>query len=269
MGVPPVVEDVSTTVVIMFIIVLLGEGLRRCLRDVIPQRHHFLAMEAIFTCELCLQMLELSVLSDAGKPGLPVMLPLIYATIVTHCWSATCALCNPTTAIQHLLTSQTGISRALEKISFQLLGGYLAWVASMQFHKLGLTKLHAAAGSDCTSHLHTSIEEGLAVELACAFVYHSALNLVQQTDARYRVHIIGVIVAILVGAAGQLTGAMFNPALAFSLNFFCQGSSFTDNVVVYWVGPIAGMILSVGLFDHLIPAIKRLRRGPVEPEKTE
>lgn len=39
---------------------------------------------------------------------------------------------------------------------------------------------------------------------------------------------------------GSVTGAVFNPALAFSTQFSCSGNSFLEYCLVYWLGPMLG-----------------------------
>lgn len=37
-----------------------------------------------------------------------------------------------------------------------------------------------------------------------------------------------------------MTGAVFNPALAFSTQFPCSGNTFIEYSLVYWLGPVLG-----------------------------
>lgn len=37
-----------------------------------------------------------------------------------------------------------------------------------------------------------------------------------------------------------MTGAVFNPALAFSTQFPCSGSTFVEYSLVYWISPVLG-----------------------------
>lgn len=39
---------------------------------------------------------------------------------------------------------------------------------------------------------------------------------------------------------GSATGAVFNPALAFSTQFSCSGNTFAEYSLVYWLGPVLG-----------------------------
>jgi len=59
---------------------------------------------------------------------------------------------------------------------------------------------------------------------------------------------------------GRFTGAVFNPALAFSIQFPCPGNTFAAYGFVYWMGPILGEndynISYFDLFKGQIPKIK-------------
>ena len=39
---------------------------------------------------------------------------------------------------------------------------------------------------------------------------------------------------------GSVSGAVFNPSLAFSTQFPCSGNSFLEYSLVYWAGPLLG-----------------------------
>ncbi|XP_063060469.1 aquaporin-11 isoform X2 [Engraulis encrasicolus] len=56
---------------------------------------------------------------------------------------------------------------------------------------------------------------------------------------------------------GSATGAVFNPALAFSTQFSCSGNTFAEYSLVYWLGPVLGMTGSVLLYDKVIPSLSR------------
>ena len=47
-------------------------------------------------------------------------------------------------------------------------------------------------------------------------------------------------VFLCVCPGGRVTGAVFNPALAFSTQFPCSGNSFLEYCLVYWLGPLLG-----------------------------
>lgn len=46
--------------------------------------------------------------------------------------------------------------------------------------------------------------------------------------------------AVCVSLGGEVTGAMSNPALAFSIQFPCSGNTFLEYSLVYWISPLVG-----------------------------
>lgn len=48
--------------------------------------------------------------------------------------------------------------------------------------------------------------------------------------------------------AFNFSGGYFNPALATSLKLGCDGNSFTEHIVVYWLGATAGAVMSVFIY---------------------
>ena len=63
---------------------------------------------------------------------------------------------------------------------------------------------------------------------------------------------------------GSTTGAVFNPALAFSTQFPCTGGTFAEYSLVYWLGPLLGEMLtqtaSVTAWGHLINGCTQFTR---------
>uniref|UniRef100_A0A8C4RIQ7 Aquaporin 11 n=1 Tax=Erpetoichthys calabaricus TaxID=27687 RepID=A0A8C4RIQ7_ERPCA len=121
---------------------------------------------------------------------------------------------------------------------------------------LGLSAVHArhrAAGFLCRSSIRTSLFRGASVELVCALAMQSTLLLTQSLDGRFRVHIIAAVITFLVYAGGSLTGAIFNPVLAFSVQFPCKGHTFLENSFVYWLGPVLGKSSNLyGQFQYIL-----------------
>lgn len=75
-------------------------------------------------------------------------------------------------------------------------------------------------------------------------------------------------------SAFDYTGGYFNPVLATSLKFGCKGNTFTEHVVVYWVGACLGSVLSVFLYHHtslksIVCKIAKLKKSGSEEEEEE
>lgn len=55
-------------------------------------------------------------------------------------------------------------------------------------------------------------------------------------------------VLLFLFSAFNFSGGYFNPALATSLKYNCQGNSFMEHMVVYWLGAFVGSVASVFLY---------------------
>lgn len=55
-------------------------------------------------------------------------------------------------------------------------------------------------------------------------------------------------IVFLLFAAFNFSGGYFNPALATSLKLGCEGNTFVEHLVVYWIGATLGSIASVFIF---------------------
>ena len=52
-------------------------------------------------------------------------------------------------------------------------------------------------------------------------------------------------------AACDYSGGYFNPVLATSLKLNCRGNTFAEHFVVYWIGSIAGSVVSWWLYPFV------------------
>ncbi|KAJ8280453.1 hypothetical protein GJAV_G00054740 [Gymnothorax javanicus] len=114
---------------------------------------------------------------------------------------------------------------------------------------------HKLFGFTCISPINATLPKAAAVELACAFAVQTAVSHVHSVDEKYRVHFVAAVITAVVYAGGGVTGAVFNPALAYSTQFRCSGHTFAEYSFVYWLGPILGVASSLLLFDKVIPII--------------
>ncbi|XP_078514634.1 LOW QUALITY PROTEIN: aquaporin-11 [Lissotriton helveticus] len=235
---------------------LLCAGLRRWLRAGGPA-----ALELVCCFQLCACTHELWLLGVVGRVPAALSLSLTYLMTLAHTWTCAGALLSPTGALQQLAADRASVGATGRALSCQMLGAAGARLWAMALRGLPVSALHGRAGVQCPSNLRTGLWHGAGVEMACAFTLHSTLYLLPAARPQHRPHLMALVITAMVYAAGPLTGAMFNPAVALSLNFFCKETNISDNMFVYWLGPVAGMILSVALFDHIFPTLKRLAGG--------
>ncbi|XP_059420436.1 aquaporin-11-like [Carassius carassius] len=261
------VADLTVSLSLLLVIVVFSEVARRTALYIFPNRNWIIyVLELISTFQLCACTHELKLLAEVRGLEPQIALTLTYLISVVHGLSFHGAICNPSGALEQLWRGALTRGCALTRISCQLIAAVVARRVMPHVWALALSDLHAqhsAAGFKCVnSPVNAPLLQAAAVELSCAFVMHTVVSNVEKMEEKYRVPVIAAVITTLVYAGGHLTGAVFNPALAFSVQFPCPGNSFAEYSFVYWIGPILGMTGSLLLFDQVIPAISGKRTIP-------
>ncbi|XP_048024424.1 aquaporin-11 [Megalobrama amblycephala] len=252
--------DLTVSLSLLVGIVVFSEVARRTASYLFPNRTWIIyVLEFISTFQLCACTHELKLLAEVGRVEPQIGLTLTYLISVVHGLSFHGAICNPTGALEQLCRGTLTRRCALARISCQLIAAVVARLVMPRVWSLTLSDMHAQhtlMAFKCTnSPINAPLLQAAAVELSCAFVMHTAVSHVDKVEEKYRVHAIAAVITTLVYAGGHLTGAVFNPALAFSIQFPCPGNTSAEYSFVYWMGPILGMTGSLLLFDKVIPAI--------------
>ncbi|XP_061576180.1 aquaporin-11 [Cololabis saira] len=249
--------DVSVSLAVLVGVVVVSDVLRRFLARALADTGLCgYAAELVSTLQLCCCTLELKLLSAAGRlsPG-PALL-LTYLGSVVHGLTFRGAAGNPSGVLEHAYRRRLTPAAALRRIACQFAAAAAArFVLVPALWGLGVSSLHAQTrrlGFPCGSPVRGSVCAAAAVEAACAFAVQTVSTHTQGVEEKYRVHAVAAVIATVVYAGGQMTGAVFNPALAFSTQFPCSGTSFLENCFIYWLGPLLGMMSSVLLFDKLV-----------------
>ncbi|XP_029922678.1 aquaporin-11 [Myripristis murdjan] len=258
--------DVAVSLSLLAGIVLLSEASRRLLaRALADTGLAVYAVELVSTFQLCCCTHELKLLSEVGGIEPRLALTLTYLASVVHALTFSGAIGNPAGALEHAYRSRLSGRCALQRIACQFAAACVARAAVPLIWGLGLSGLHLRhklLGFRCVSPIHAPLPKAAAVELACAFAVQTALTHTRAVEEKYRVHAIAAVITTLVYAGGSTTGAVFNPALAFSTQFPCSGNSFLEYCLVYWLGPLLGMMSSVLLFDKIIPLLAAKSASP-------
>ncbi|XP_010868248.2 aquaporin-11 isoform X2 [Esox lucius] len=213
---------------------------------------------------LCICNLELRLLGELGQLQPQFCLSLTYMASVVHAVTFHGALGNPCSTFEHTYRGRLTARGGMLRVVCQFIAAGVAPTMLQGLWTLRLSDLHwkhALQGFQCTSPIHADtslvlpgpLVAAAAMELAGAFAMQTAFTHTHTVDQRYRVHAVAALTAILTYAGGKMTGAVFNPALAFSTQFPCSGHSFLDYCLVYWLAPLLGMMCSVLLFDQLSP----------------
>ncbi|OCT96364.1 aquaporin-11 [Xenopus laevis] len=242
-------------------IVLQCEALRavsgKLLRDGLPRE---LVLELISTFQLCCCVREQALLGWEGALSPHLGLTLTFLLCLLHGLTAR-AVCNPSGSLERYVRGQEGALRSCLRLCAQFLGAWMSRLSMPSYWLLGLSPLHSPRASLCLrSPLHVTLLPGAGVEMLCSLGMFCLLQQLPRLPPPLRIHSAALAITGLVWLGGSLTGAVFNPALAYSLLFHCEGNTFPEYVFVYWLGPVVGMLLSVLLCDTSVPVLERKTR---------
>ncbi|NWS70300.1 AQP12 protein, partial [Crotophaga sulcirostris] len=253
----------NVSIAYFFLVVGVCEVLRQISKGLLsPGAYGCFARELAGSLQLCMSCLELRMLVDiglwGGGFGLDVVLTLLFLLFVVHGASFDGASANPTVSVQEFLLLECSLAATAAKLLAQAVGTGMGWAVTKLYWSWELTHFHFIQNliaSECSSSIHTSLHHAVFVEGICSFFFHLVLCKLQQSPLMYRVPALAATVTFLTYAAGPFTGAFFNPALATASTFHCSGSSFWDYVQVYWLGPLAGMLAALLLYQGNIPRL--------------
>ncbi|XP_030010915.1 aquaporin-11-like [Sphaeramia orbicularis] len=213
-------------------------------------------LEAASTFQLCGCTQELKLLGDTARLGPCAGLALTYTMTVVHISTFRGASCNPCGVLERMCRRSGGAGPALLLCACQFAAAVAAQYFARFVWSLGLSDVHLRHrrfGYRCFDPLGGTVPEAAAVELACAFTVQAAVMHVHKLDQRLRVHVIAAVITGLVYTGGAVSGAVFNPVLAFSIQFPCSGHTYLEYCFVYWLGPLLGMASCILLFEKIIP----------------
>ncbi|XP_018429909.1 PREDICTED: aquaporin-11-like [Nanorana parkeri] len=247
--------------------VLLCELLRQVFRRTLPAGLGLeLAMEAVSTLQLCCCTRENALLGTRAALQLWLSLTLTYLMTVLHCLTCRTATCNPCGSWDQWLRGLVRGPRILLRVMAQFAGAALSRVLVPRLWALGLSPLHEL-GEDCESFLHTTLLSGALVEMACSLSLYLVLHLFPPVTAALRPHVVAATITAIVYAGAPLSGAIFNPALAFAVVFLCHGNTYLQYIFVYWIGPLIGTAISFLVLVYILPKFKLSKVSPERVKK--
>ncbi|XP_054481949.1 aquaporin-11 [Anoplopoma fimbria] len=248
--------DLFASLSVLFASVLLSETLRRTSARFFPGDFCRYLLEAASTFQLCTCTHELKLLGEAGQLGPQVGLTLTYAVTVIHLSTFRGASCNPSAALERVCRGSCSAGAAAALVAAQFAAAVAAQFAAAFVWSLELSDVHARHqrfGFRCYDPLGGTLLQAAAVELGCAFAVQAAALHVHKLGEQLRVHFVAAVITALVYTGGSISGAIFNPVLAFSVQFPCSGHTYLEYCFVYWLGPILGVASCILLFEKLIP----------------
>ncbi|RVE64186.1 hypothetical protein OJAV_G00143600 [Oryzias javanicus] len=262
--------DLWASVAVLCAAVLLCEALRRAAARVPAGAGRPYLLEAVSTFQLCCCTHELKLLGEMAQPEPALGLTLTYMMTVVHVLTFREATCNPAAALEKVCRGTSTLKAAARVVACQFGAAFAARYFARSVWSLGLSDSHVRHqkfGFRCFDPLGGTLLEAAGAELACAFAFQAVVMHAHKVDEKLRVHVIAGVVTAAVYAAGNLSGAVFNPVLAFSVQFPCSGHSYLEYCFVYWLGPALGMASCILLFEKILPFLSG--RNAAEPDRAE
>nr|XP_013012806.1 aquaporin-12-like [Cavia porcellus] len=243
----------------------LCETARRVSKALLPTgAYTSFAREVAGAAQLAACCLEIRALEEFGPwaagVGPDLLLTLLFLVFLVHGATFDGASGNPAVALQEFLLAEATLPSTLLKLVAHVLGSQAAGAMTQCCWAWELSDLHllqSLMATHCSSTLHTSVAFGAFVEGTCAFFFHLTLLHLRHSLSIHRAPAVALLVTIAAYTAGPYTSAFFNPALAASVTFHCSGHSFLEYAQVYWLGPLAGMVLAILLHQGHLPRLFR------------
>ncbi|XP_060941396.1 aquaporin-11-like [Limanda limanda] len=247
--------DLWVSLAVLGVAVLLSEWTRRT-AALLPAAARVYLLEAASTFQLCGCCHELKLLGESGRLELLLGLTITYSMTVVHLLTFRGASCNPSGALEGFCRGSSSGRSASGLILCQFGAAVAAQHFARAVWSLGLSELHVRHqkfGFRCFDPLGGSVLEAAAVELLCALAVQAVAAHVHRVPGKLRVHCFAAVITALVAIGGSISGAVFNPVLAFSIQFPCSGHTYLEYCFIYWLGPMLGVASCVLLFEKVLP----------------
>ncbi|KAM8873958.1 aquaporin 12 isoform 2-T4 [Spinachia spinachia] len=212
---------------------------------------------ALVACRLEVQTI-VEVGEWAGGLGPDVTLTVLFLVLLTHGAVCGAASGNPSVAALRFLQLEATFPATLLAVGAQFLGAHLALRVAAYYWSLELTDMHMIKNLmavECSTSLLVSLLQGFITECVCSLVLHLVHLNLGRRSAVIRVPLTAVLLTFLSHIAKGYTSAYMNPSLSYGLTFHCSGFTFSEYAVVYWLGPLTGMLLALLLYAGHVPRI--------------
>ncbi|XP_060091189.1 aquaporin-11 isoform X1 [Heteronotia binoei] len=250
--------DTCVSLLVMAGTMALTASCRRLARQFTHGNPHLypFVLELSGAFQICACTHELCLLADL-PPKPQVALALTYLFTAFHGMTLPGSINNPASSFQLLCRNKSTVKAWGLQTAAQFLGALLANVYIKAIWTLGTIPAHSGAlGVTCGHPIQTTVADAFLLELLFSFVLHLTVLQFESMNPNAKVHLLALLITILVYKGGHLTGAIFNPALAFSLHLSCFLEKFWNYTLVYWVAPCIGSVLVAILWDDVIPPIR-------------
>ncbi|KAJ8946352.1 hypothetical protein NQ314_008909 [Rhamnusium bicolor] len=89
---------------------------------------------------------------------------------------------------------------------------------------------------------------GAIIEAVATCLCRLTSRVLSESDSKFGNILDAFFGTMMVVAAFNFSGGYFNPALATALKLGCEGNTFVEHMVVYWLGATVGSVISVFIF---------------------
>lgn len=220
---------------------------------------------------------EISNVSVTENYGIEAYAAFLFLLVLLWDRTWTDASACPYTALEEVIEGQRDYSNAALRVFGQISGGLVTFSLVQLFWAMELVHTHKGkAFEECTADLQVPMCMGAFIEALGTCLCRLIARWLSFTENRFAGLINAVCTTIIVVAgeflhnqghtiflefrekisspfytvpAFDTTGGYFNPALATSLKLGCEGNTFTEHLVTYWVGSIIGSVAAYYIFQ--------------------
>ncbi|XP_018562473.1 aquaporin-11 [Anoplophora glabripennis] len=245
-GVHPLV--VSTAYIVLTL--LLAAVSRKLVKSIFGSSESIfkqILLEFIATLELCAACFELIIVADNWG----VAAYAIYLFLLTIWWSSHWedASACPYSPIEDVLEGGKTLKTVVLVIVAQVFAALVTFSYVQVLWALELADTHRGrAFEECTADLQVDMVAGAIIEGVATCICRLISRTLSESNAKFGTVLDAFFGTMMVVAAFNFSGGYFNPALATALKLGCEGNTFTEHLVVYWLGATVGSILSVFIF---------------------
>lgn len=189
-----------------------------------------------------------------GQYGIGLYSVCLFTLMMAYPGVCDC-LANPILVFDRWWNKKMSLADSVLKIMAQVTGAllaarYMTWL----WKTIALSEYQVARANylslTCDSANKVSVPEAMMVELMAASVLRIFAS--YSVGGQYYQRYFNALATIFVILAGlDWTGSMINPALATAMTYNCENHPFYEHLLVYWVAPFTGSILSDYVEDYL------------------
>ncbi|KAJ3645834.1 hypothetical protein Zmor_023461 [Zophobas morio] len=243
-GIHPIIISTTYIIIALFLAALTRKIINAIFSDSIFKR---MVLEFVATLELCAACFELIIVADNWG----IWAYALYLCLLTIWWGKNWenATACPYSHVEEILEGFQDVSYAALLIFSQILGAIVTFRYVQILWAMELVETHRSkAFEDCVADLQVHMLLGALIEAAGTCACRITSRFLSETGTKFGNVLDAFFSTMMVVMAFNLSGGYYNPALATSLKLGCEGNTFVEHLVVYWLGATIGSVISVIIF---------------------